>query len=93
MCNPERLEAIAKAHRALAARHEALFQISKVMFALIPDVSGVRGRLLAAAKDATLLHMQMAGHDQEYCQLVQRSMAEICDLLKAADSTADRPTL
>lgn len=92
MCNQESLDTLINAHRALAARQEALFQISKVMFALIPDGSGLKRRLLASANDAIQMHMQNAGHDQEYKQLVQSSMDELRQILLLADNSPALPS-
>jgi hypothetical protein len=65
------------AHRALAARNEALFQYAKIMFALIPGDMPTKRRLLKSVRAATVSHMQSASCDDQYQSAVVRAMNEL----------------
>lgn len=75
----ERLGILETAHRALAARNEALFQISKALFPIIASLSpSIAKRLTTSIYDATNEHMDNGGFDDEYQQQVRDSMDELC---------------
>lgn len=83
----ERMEAIEHAHRALNARHEALFQICKVMLpiALSSNAKMVR-RLLTSCYDITSEHMDKHGMDEEYQSMVRAEMDELAKVLILLDT-------
>lgn len=72
-----RLNTLENAHRALAARHEALLTCCRVMLPFIKVESSVKQRLMTSAYDAINAHMDMAMHDDEYQQLVRSAFDEI----------------
>jgi len=78
----EMLDKLTTAHRALAARTEALFQL---MFAIIPADKAVKTRLLTAVYDETNVHMGKAGFDQEFQEDVRRSIDELANVILAPD--------
>jgi hypothetical protein len=72
-------------HRAVAARHDALFQVCKVMFALMSVDPALRARLLIAIYDETNERMEKAGFDDEYQQAVRAAIDELSgQILKEA---------
>jgi len=81
----EMLDKLTTAHRALAARTEALFQLSKVMFAIIPADKSTKTRLLTAVYDETNHHMEQAGFDREFQEDVRRSIDELANVILAPD--------
>jgi hypothetical protein len=89
----ERLDILENAHRELAARNEALFQISKALFPIIASLSpSIAKRLTTSIYDATNEHMDKAGMDDEYQQSVRDSMDELCELiLIGANKQPDHP--
>ena len=88
----ERMAAIEHAHRVLAARHEALFQICKVMLpiALSPNAKMV-SRLLTSCYDITSDHMDKHGMDDEYQEMVRAEMDELAKILILVDTPSHRP--
>lgn len=68
-------------HRALHARAEALFQVSKVMFTLIPGEASAKQSLLTLIHDATNNHMNAAGFDQQIQESVRASMDELARVI------------
>lgn len=73
----EEIEALTNAHRALAARHEALFQVCKVMFAMINADCALKERLLTTVYDATSDHMDTANFDADYQERVRAAIDEL----------------
>lgn len=72
-----RLEDLVRAHRALSARNEAMFQTCKIMFAFIDAPLPMLQRLLQSVHRATLHHMNHAELDQEYQSLVEAALSEL----------------
>jgi hypothetical protein len=68
-------------HRALHARSEALFQISKVMFTLIPGEESAKQSLLTLIHDATNNHMETAGFDEDIQKAIRASMDELAKVI------------
>ena len=79
------IDELIAAHRALAARSEAMFQVCKVMFAIIPAEKAVITRLLTSVYDATNVHMDKAGFDEAFQEDVRRSIDEIANVILAGD--------
>lgn len=78
----KQLRRLENAHRALAARSDALFQVSKIIFPIIGTISpGIAKRLTTSIYDATNAHMDRLKYDDEYQQMVRESMDEICALI------------
>jgi hypothetical protein len=75
----ERLERLENAHRALAAKHEALHACCRVMLPFVKVENSVKQRLMTSAYDAINEHMDKAKHDDEYQQLVRGAFDEIAD--------------
>jgi hypothetical protein len=86
----QRIEAVEKdlanlvnKHRQLHARSEALFQIAKVMFTLIPGEESAKQTLLTLIHDATNKHMESAGFDADIQKAVRASMDELAKVILA----------
>lgn len=82
----QRVEQLVEAHRALAARCEALMQVSKVMLAVIPGDEAMKSKLLLSAYDATNTHMDNAGFDEQQQAAIRRSMDEMARVILAGCS-------
>jgi hypothetical protein len=82
----QRIDALEDAHRALAARHEALMQICKVMLpiSLTAHQPMVR-RLLTSCYDITGEHMDKHSMD-DYQEMVRAAMDEIFAMLLLPDT-------
>lgn len=63
--------------RALYARYEGLYQVAKIMFALIPGEPAVKRKLMTTIYDATSDHMETAEIDAETQQAVRASIDEL----------------
>lgn len=85
MKTKKKLRRLENAHRALAARNEAMFQVSKIVFPLIgmicPDISK---RLTTSIYDATNAHMERLEFDDEYQHQVRKGVDELCELIMTA---------
>jgi hypothetical protein len=73
----KRLEELVKAHRAVAACNEALFQTSKVLIALIPAPQPLVQYHLESLHRATMTHMDSEKLDPEYQSLVAEAFSEL----------------
>lgn len=74
----QRIAALEDAHRALAARNEALTQICKVMLPIsLTEHQPMVRRLLTSCYDITGEHMDKHGMDDEYQSMVRAAMDEI----------------
>jgi hypothetical protein len=86
------LDELTTAHRHLAARNEALFQMSKIVFPIAmaahPDLTK---QLITMIYDATNNHMDTHQIDDEYQQLVSQHLDELSALLQATQTT-ERPS-
>lgn len=90
MKTKKKLRRLENAHRALAARNEAMFQVSKIVFPLIGTISpGTAKRLTTSIYDATNAHMDRLGFDDEYQQQVRNAMDELCGLILLAANKPD----
>jgi len=72
-----KLDTLTEKHRNLAARHEALFQTSKVMFALMASVPDLKKALLDAAADATSAYLKASGCDDVYQKAARAALDEL----------------
>lgn len=88
----QRLDALEDAHRALAARNEALLQICKVILpiAAYSNQPMVR-RLLTSCYDITTDHMNNHGMDDDYQTMVRETMDEISNVLLLPDTPPSHP--
>jgi len=78
-----RLEELVVAHCKLAARNEALMQVCKVMFSLIPGDAGTKSRLLTSIYDATSEHMEKTQFDEDMQQDVRKAIDELTRVILA----------
>jgi len=62
----DRLEELVNAHRELAARHEGLLCVSRLMFMLIPADKPLLQRLSLTAYDVLNERMDKKGYDDEF---------------------------
>jgi hypothetical protein len=89
----ERLDKLEDAHRALSARHDALFQICKVTLPIALSSNGAMvRRLLTSCYDITTEHMDKDGKDDEYQSMVHAAMDELSNVLVYADTHPRRQT-
>ncbi len=78
----QRINVLEDAHRALAARHEALMQTCKVMLPIsLQQHPAMVRRLLTSCYDITGEHMDKHGMDDEYQGMVRAAMDEISAVL------------
>lgn len=88
----ERMAAIEDAHRALMARHEALFQICKVMLPIaLSSNAKMVSRLLTSCYDITSEHMDKHEWDDEFQSMVRAAMDELSRVLILAGTPPHRP--
>jgi hypothetical protein len=79
-----KLDQLLEKHRALAARHEALFETSKVMFALIDAPLPMVQHLLHHQYRVTWTHRHHVGMDDQYQLLVEAACEELQAVALAA---------
>jgi allophanate hydrolase subunit 1 len=79
-----KLEELIEAHRAMAAQHEALFQTSKIMFALIEAPLPMVQQLLQTMHRVTLEHRGYEKQDSAYQSLVEAALQELQAVALAA---------
>lgn len=79
-----KLDELIEKHRTMAARTEALFETSKIMFALIPAPLPMTRHLLQSLHRVTLHQMYYEGRDLEYQLLVEAALEELQAVALAA---------
>lgn len=83
----ERLDALEAAHRALAARSEALFQVCKVTLPIaLASNPHMARRLLTVCYDATNDHMDRLGWDDDLQTQLREALDELSAVLACADT-------
>lgn len=82
----QRMDRLENAHLALAARGEALFQVSKVMFAIIAADPVLKRRLMASVYDVTTEHMERLEFDDVHQSRVRAAIDELGRVILAADN-------
>lgn len=90
----QRVSELEDAHRALAARNEALIQICKVMLpiSLFQHEQMVR-RLLTSCYDITGEHMGKAEWDDDMQKMVRTTMDEISSAILSGYTQPSHPSL
>lgn len=81
----ERLERLESAHRALAARHEALMVISRMFLPFINVSPSSKQQLTTKAYDVINELMEAHGHDIEYQELVREAIDELSKTILIVD--------
>jgi hypothetical protein len=79
-----KLDELIEKHRALAARHEALFQTSKILIGLIDAPLPLLLGLMKSLERATLQHLNQAATDGEYQMMVEAALEELQAVAEAA---------
>src|SRR5574343_295499 len=88
-----RIAALENAHRALAARNEALMQICKVMLPIsLNGQQAMASRLLTSCYDITGEHMDKHNWDAEMQGMVRAAMDEISDVLLCGYTAPPHPS-
>lgn len=78
----DRLEQLVNAHRAAAARTEAVVMCCRVIFPFIKIAPDLRAKMMTIAYDGLTEHMSKKKFDQEFQQAARASIEEIFDCLK-----------
>lgn len=79
-----RLDELNEKHRALAARHEALFQTSKILIGLIDAPLPLLIGLMKSLEHATLQRLNQAATDDEYQMMVGAALEELQAVAEAS---------
>jgi hypothetical protein len=80
-----KLDELIEAHRAMAAQHEALFQTSKIMFALIDSPLPMKRHLIQSLRLATIRHLNQGPRDDQYQEMVSAALAELQEVALAGN--------
>lgn len=89
----KRLDELEAAHRALAARSEALFQVCKVTLPIaLASQPHITCRLLTVCYDATNDHMDRLDWDEDMQTQLRDALDELSAVLVCADTPASHPS-
>jgi hypothetical protein len=89
----QRITELEAAHRALAARNEALIQICKVILPIsLNGQHAMASRLLTSCYDITGEHMDKAKWDDDMQQMVRAAMDEISRAILSGYTQPHRPS-
>lgn len=89
----QRLNTLEDAHRALAARNEALFQICRVILPIaVSSNQTMARRLLTSCYDTINEHMTNSGQDNEYQTMVRAAMDMLSRAILVGCTPPHRPS-
>jgi hypothetical protein len=80
------LQELIAAHRNLAARHEALFQMSKAMFAILPASAHLKMQTGEMVHQALESEQRIEPFDDQYRSAVMQAMSELLEVLDLVEA-------